>query len=106
MYLLIGASFELFSLGALGYAALRCGLAARAGSAAVSTVPGASARTLLAAPAPPPHPTRPSCPLSLSPLTPGSYSTNADAFLAAVQDIAGASSGLGVVEQAKKAVNM
>ncbi|PRW44570.1 calmodulin 1 [Chlorella sorokiniana] len=34
------------------------------------------------------------------------YSTNADAFLMAVQDIAGASSGLGVVDQAKQAVNI
>lgn len=44
----------------------------------------------------PPHPPHSLC----------SYSTNADAFLVAVQDIAGASSGVGVVDQAKKAVNI
>ena len=36
------------------------------------------------------------------PACPARYSTNADAFLMAVQDIAGASSGLGVVDQAKQ----
>lgn len=34
------------------------------------------------------------------------YSTNADAFLLAVQELAGASTGLSVVDQAKQAVNI
>ncbi|KAL4858797.1 Calmodulin-4 [Chlorella vulgaris] len=57
MYLLIGASFEFFSLIALIYAAFR-------------------------------------------------YSTRADTFLLAVQEIAGASTGLSVVDQAQQAVNI
>ena len=90
IYLFIGASFEFFSLGALLYAAFRCGPGPA--DQAFGRLHGALHRPSVAdAPCPPP-----------TPLVARRYSTNADTFLVAVQEIAGSSTGLSVVDQANK----